>query len=1122
MNRPILVAGSVVFLGALLVLVYRFGGDVWNDPALHHSIKYNPVRESLLKKSSASEIMPTDHPAGFDPYILDVDAHDVSDMELAREFRSTLFGERTLRVLVSITSQDRAALHVRLQDYSGVTINIRDDINRWIGGCRGSECKKPVHFVKTDSQLVLLKYEGKSVVDGDSIRLKLNRKHAAKPIKPLVHFDLELDAMGLTQLDNLMKTAKRVVRKKKLFQKKIRAKLTSGNDTSEVLINLTGHGELHHVDQPSISVSVVSGPAIFGAHKFKFYRWNLRGVNEAVISSLVQDAGILAPFRRPVTLSYNGRQKHLFFMEQRSSPAYFENMGELDSPVFKFDSELSMIDRELKTVLGYSPHRYDKKLNLKQVDLVSMKAASTIDTDSFSKYFALTTLLGACHGYQLDDLDLLRNPLDGKFHPISNDMSAFACPHFAGLSTWSLSRAVTTALSLRFITFKPSNPGYEANYQISAFLWDHHPAVIRLMRDPLVHHLSDKRILEALDYQMEAKFQSRAARLSELLIKYNTLDAVALDELKEKTHKIEHRETPSYFSDLEKRPLRLQRIKEDTIRIINTLPVSVQIESTHVRNRPYKLSCFSTNKKWLMSPLWGHQKNGEPTDQLHLLLTKIYRHSPGMETPKWLPYCDITATHGTIPSSIISSLKFTLPNGRVLASQWVTKKSPTSDKTTSKGNKRAAFVPFDVVETPDRLVLGYVLHRTEGVSEPDFKAVRFRDDRNNQWVVPERVDIQYFKSLNLSERSDLLYRLPIAAEQLMQTTHDYFDKNTVLVRYQIKKDVSDKVIRLPTLELYKSTDYSQQGVTMFLYEDTQNLLTAREASIAASTPRVPSYVKLIGVRNGLKYFEVSSKKPLEVLEPWTIPKQAVVNIKAGVELKMGEDAFIKVLGQLSFEGTAQNPIRIAPIKDSWGGMSYVDSPQPNKVRHTVIEGARSFRDGPITAAGSLSIVRSRVEFSHCRFSNLTGSDGINFYHSSFIFEDSEMSDIAGDGIDSDFSIGTIRNSHFSRIEGDSIDLNQSRTEIQGNQIQLTKDKAISVGEKSVAFIMRNSIHDNRWGVGVKDSALVELKWNTFERNEIGVASFIKKPWYGFPEVQRMGNTFEGNKQSRADLGFYRY
>ena len=46
--------------------------------------------------------------------------------------------------------------------------------------------------------------------------------------------------------------------------------------------------------------------------------------------------------------------------------------------------------------------------------------------------------------------------------------------------------------------------------------------------------------------------------------------------------------------------------------------------------------------------------------------------------------------------------------------------------------------------------------------------------------------------------------------------------------------------------------------------------------------------------------------------------------------------------------------------------------------------------------------------------------------------------------------------------------------------------------------------------------------NTFYENPYGIASFVKKPWYGTPYVSDTDSVFTGDGLNQVDLGYFRY
>jgi hypothetical protein len=155
--------------------------------------------------------------------------------------------------------------------------------------------------------------------------------------------------------------------------------------------------------------------------------------------------------------------------------------------------------------------------------------------------------------------------------------------------------------------------------------------------------------------------------------------------------------------------------------------------------------------------------------------------------------------------------------------------------------------------------------------------------------------------------------------------------------------------------------------------------------------------------------------------------------------------------------------------------------------------------------GSVSFYNSDVNISHCSFADNDSEDILNVINSHFDIDHIKVYNTKSDGIDFDYSKGTLRDSNFSYVGklsgGDSIDLSGSDVIIQDCLFENVGDKSISVGESSVATISNVSIKSSSVGIASKDNSKVfceNIKFDEIKFKEFMV--YIKKPQYKSPSL----------------------
>ena len=105
-----------------------------------------------------------------------------------------------------------------------------------------------------------------------------------------------------------------------------------------------------------------------------------------------------------------------------------------------------------------------------------------------------------------------------------------------------------------------------------------------------------------------------------------------------------------------------------------------------------------------------------------------------------------------------------------------------------------------------------------------------------------------------------------------------------------------------------------------------------------------------------------------------------------------------------------------------------------------------------------------------------------------------------DGLDSDFSNGTISYSIFKNTGNDCIDLSGSNVEINYCEIQNSGDKGISGGENSIVKVENTTIDQAKIAIASKDLSTITVSGTTIQNVEISFAAFQKKPEFGPAKV----------------------
>ncbi len=236
---------------------------------------------------------------------------------------------------------------------------------------------------------------------------------------------------------------------------------------------------------------------------------------------------------------------------------------------------------------------------------------------------------------------------------------------------------------------------------------------------------------------------------------------------------------------------------------------------------------------------------------------------------------------------------------------------------------------------------------------------------------------------------------------------------------------------------------------------------------------------------------------------WTVNGDLVLPIGYGLRLSPGttlrfaRDHILLADGPLDWRGTADAPIHLEPITDTWGGIVVLNAPAPSFWHYVTISATTALQRQGWQLTGGVTFYRSPVRLSHCRLLASRAEDALNIVRAPFEIAWSEFGGHASDALDVDFGQGRVEASSFHDLGGDAIDVSGSEVEIARVWLRRVADKAISVGEGSHLTATDVEIADVDFGLVSKDLSRATLRGATVTRVRLAaLAAYVKKPTYG--------------------------
>ena len=332
-----------------------------------------------------------------------------------------------------------------------------------------------------------------------------------------------------------------------------------------------------------------------------------------------------------------------------------------------------------------------------------------------------------------------------------------------------------------------------------------------------------------------------------------------------------------------------------------------------------------------------------------------------------------------------------------------------------------------------------------------------------------------------------------------------------------------------TISLKNLTSEQEVSIEGVVRIDTQNDIdyhfSARNSypALARHPLKHDSIIELLKANDFLSYEEQTNTILIQsgnhIIEDMLIfPADNTLKIEAGAHLKFTSEAGMLVQGNVIAEGSLQQPIIFDSVESNltsgWSGFSVIQAKTKSKLDHVHFKntGYAATQNWQLTAG--VTFYQSDVDISNSLFDGSVAEDALNIVQSNFNFTHSNIRNTRSDGLDTDFSSGVISDSQFSEIGGDGIDFSGSSIQVTTSNFDVIRDKAISVGENSLADIESARISNSGTGLAVKDGSVAKIKNSDFKQIKYSsIMSYNKKPEYGPSRVTASNVIFREHEQA---------
>jgi hypothetical protein len=359
-----------------------------------------------------------------------------------------------------------------------------------------------------------------------------------------------------------------------------------------------------------------------------------------------------------------------------------------------------------------------------------------------------------------------------------------------------------------------------------------------------------------------------------------------------------------------------------------------------------------------------------------------------------------------------------------------------------------------------------------------------------------------------------------------------FKEEKNIIPQEINLDDFNLIMQANSKNHFQADNISYQDVERFLLYlkpvgGSQNYIVESEYYPKTLTINpIPKSTIINGI-NTHSFLQVDNKnKTIDALSgdwnvesPIIIPEGFTFNISENTILNFNKDSFILSNGQINFIGSSSNPIILKPQDNikSWKGVKVFGN---SELPLSIVKNVHIYDTSALslnkwkTDAGFLAY-KITLESNNLKIINNKTEDAINLVQSDFSIKDIDVINSYSDGLDVDFSTGTIVGGSFTNIGnltgGDALDFSGSEAKIYDISVFNVDDKGLSIGEKSRIFAKNIDISEANIGIAIKDESSLEIFNSDISNSESGILAYIKKREYGPPQALLEEIGFSSNK-----------
>ena len=256
----------------------------------------------------------------------------------------------------------------------------------------------------------------------------------------------------------------------------------------------------------------------------------------------------------------------------------------------------------------------------------------------------------------------------------------------------------------------------------------------------------------------------------------------------------------------------------------------------------------------------------------------------------------------------------------------------------------------------------------------------------------------------------------------------------------------------------------------------------------------------------------------KILENLVFPRNLKIKIQPNTNIILGKNVSILAQGDFDAEGSIDRKINIRSVNPldqnlAFGSVIILGDRESTKVnlKYLQVSGGNEANINGINTTGQFAIYNvHQVTINKSIFQNSYSDDGINIKNSKVVIDDNFFVNNSSDQLDCDncqgmfiknlFGNAPDRTDSLKNIGGDGLDLSFSDVFVENNIFKNNSDKGLSVGENTKVEIKKNSFIKNEIGIAVKDGSVAKSLNNEFNDNQQNIDLYIKKLFYNQPKI----------------------